>query len=72
LEAFLILVFTGKINVVNQSRVPDVSRAPVLIYRQRSRDLFLLVSDELGLSQTERNSGERRNQGKRAKSLLER
>src|SRR5262249_55654619 len=37
-----------------------VSRTPVLIYRQRSADLSLLASDEFGLSQTERNSGERR------------
>ena len=29
-------IFTGKRNVLNQSRVPDVSREPVLIYRQRN------------------------------------
>jgi len=51
---------------MNQSRVPDVSRAPVLFYRQSSFSSvqaprsFLLAFDELGVSQTERNSGERR------------
>jgi hypothetical protein len=36
LEVFPVLVVTGKKNVVNQSRVPDVPRALVPIYRHRN------------------------------------